>query len=95
MKCALAAAVVGIACMLHGAAAQSSLDNQRSLGSIMHGDPVRRKNVLLGLAEGFSKAYPKLRLSVLTECLEDAADLPVNWEKDAGPFARECAERQR
>ncbi|CAO4138885.1 hypothetical protein [Methylorubrum aminovorans] len=95
MRRAQAAAVIGIACVAHGAAAQSALDNQRSLGEIMHGDPGRRRNVLLGLAEGFSKAYPRLRLSVLTKCLEDAADLPVNWEKDAGPFAKECAERQR
>lgn len=91
----LVAAAIGMACAPQNATAQSALDSQRSLGSIIHGDPVRRKNVLLGLAEGFSRAYPGLRLSVLTKCLEDAADLPVNWEKDAGPFAKECAERQR
>ncbi|QIJ76172.1 hypothetical protein GU700_17180 [Methylobacterium sp. NI91] len=91
----LAAAAISVACAMQTAAAQSSFPKDRTLGSIMHGDPDRRKNVLFGLAEAFSKAHPTLRLSLLTKCLEDAADMPANWTKDVGPFAKECAERQR
>jgi hypothetical protein len=54
-------------------------------------NPEKKRAFLIGLAEGLGAKYPNLRLSELTRCLEDEADLPVNWPKDLRPFVMGCA----
>jgi hypothetical protein len=66
------------------------MDRSRTLGSIMVENPERKRTFLIGLAEGLSSKYSKIRLSALTKCLEDAADFPENWPKDIKLFLPEC-----
>ncbi len=87
----LIAAAVCAACGAQSVSAQQPPKKEILLGDLMHGEPERRKNVILGIAEGLSGGYPNLRLSILTKCLEEAADMPANWRKDFRPFAIQCA----
>ncbi|MDE4910351.1 hypothetical protein PQI07_06500 [Methylobacterium sp. 092160098-2] len=87
---AIATAIFGTLCAVGPVLAQAP-EKPRTLGSVMIENPERKRAFLIGLAEGLSAKYPHLRLSELTRCLEDAADLPVNWPKDLRPFALGCA----
>lgn len=87
---AAAAALLGMLSAAGPTLAQAP-EKSRTLGSVMIENPEKKRAFLIGLAEGLSAKYPNLRLSELTRCLEDAADLPVNWPKDLRPFALNCA----
>lgn len=87
---AAAAAILGTLCVAGPVLAQAP-EKPRTLGSVMIDNPERKRSILIGLAEGLSAKYPNLRLSELTRCLEDAADLPANWAKDLRPFVLGCA----
>lgn len=85
------ATAVWAVCCLQSVSAQQPVKKELSLGDIMHGEPERRKNFILGIAEGLSGGYPNLRLSLLTKCLGKAVDMPINWRKEFRPFAVQCA----
>lgn len=84
-------ACVVLALGLVGEAKAQTFDKNSTVGSVMVDSADRKRNFLIGLSESFSTKWPKLRVSELTKCLEDAADFPVNWKKEIGPFARDCA----
>ncbi|MGU3387228.1 hypothetical protein ACLBYG_22150 [Methylobacterium sp. D53M] len=74
-------------------AGAQTAEKPRTLGSIMVDNPTKKRDILIGMAEALSTKYPTLRLSMLTKCLEDAADMPVNWSKDLRPFVLACASK--
>lgn len=84
------AAVILIICAQGSATAQVP-DKSRTLGSLMIDSPEKKRQFLIGLAEALSTKHPKLRLSALTKCFEEAADSPANWPKDVKLFVPTCA----
>jgi hypothetical protein len=87
---AAATIVIGLFGAMDTAEGQT-LDKSNTLGWIMIESPEMKKQFLIGFAEKLGEQYPRLRFSALSKCLEDVADLPVNWPKDIQPFASECA----
>lgn len=90
VRVAIAAAVYML-CATGPVAAQAMDKSKTSLGSLMIESPERKRQFLIGLAEALSAKHPKLRLSALTKCFEDAADFPSNWSKEAKLFVPACA----